>query len=904
VTFAVAVLAAAPEAPAEEAEGPSGSAVPRGSSGAVVRPAERPDTPPEAQIVFPKQTKFVEPVYPPEAKAQGLRAQVVVLLEIDKTGKVTAATVPQPVGHGFDEAAQAAAMGLEFEPATRGGQPIAVRIPYRYTFDFEDVEQVVEPPEPPKVGNLGGQVMISGADMPLAAAEVVVTDSAGVAQTVTTDAEGRWMLEGLAPGPYKIRVASSGFTPVEMTEEVAAGEATDVVYRISPEVTGIEVTVRGERPPREVTRRTIERREMTRIPGTSGDALRSIQSLPGVARPPGLAGLLIVRGNAPQDTAVFIDGANVPLIYHFGGLSSAVPSELLDRIDFYPGNFSARYGQVMGGIVDVALREPNTRCKGDYGKPLDEDGCFNGLAQVDLIDARVLAQGAVGGWTFAVGGRRSWIDAWLKPILEEAGTGVATAPVYYDYQVIAETKPTPTSRFSTRFYGSDDRLKIILNDPFAQDPAFGGNLTFGTSYYRAQVLYETDLTRSVDLSAMVAVGNSSLDFALGPLKFLLDLYSISTRSELGFKLARGVKLNAGMDFNIAPYEVFVRGPAPPRPGEADPGPLTTRPILQAEESATAFRPAWYAEAEISPTRRAQIVPGIRLDYARDSGHEDVSPRVNARYDLFGGRAEDDRPLDERSLRTTLKGGVGLFYQPPQFQETNEVFGTPGIQSNRAIHYTVGVEQELTRQIEVAWEGYYKDLDDLVSRRPTIDAAGEYGNEGQGYVVGMEALAKYKPDKRFFGWLAYTLSRSVRQDTPDAPERLFEFDQTHSLTALGSYRLGRGWEFGARFRLISGPLQTPVLGPPNLPAIYAADAGAYTPLQGQPFSERMPLFHQLDVRVDKAWQFKAWRLSAYLDVQNVYNNPAREGVAYNYNFTQRTYQTGLPIIPSLGVRGEI
>jgi hypothetical protein len=192
----------------------------------------------------------------------------------------------------------------------------------------------------------------------------------------------------------------------------------------------------------------------------------------------------------------------------------------------------------------------------------------------------------------------------------------------------------------------------------------------------------------------------------------------------------------------------------------------------------------------------------------------------------------------------------------------------------------------------------------LGRRATLDSAGEYGNEGEGSVIGMEALAKYKPDKRFFGWLAYTLSRSVRRDLPEANERLFEFDQTHSMTALGSYRLGRGWEFGARFRLISGPLHTPVLGAPNLPAIFAADAGAYTPIQGQPFSERLPLFHQLDVRVDKAWQFADWRLSAYLDVQNVYNNPAREAVVYNFNYTQRTHQTGLPIIPSIGVRGEI
>jgi hypothetical protein len=76
-----------------------------------------------------------------------------------------------------------------------------------------------------------------------------------------------------------------------------------------------------------------------------------------------------------------------------------------------------------------------------------------------------------------------------------------------------------------------------------------------------------------------------------------------------------------------------------------------------------------------------------------------------------------------------------------------------------------------------------------------------------------------------------------------------------------------------------------------------------PLQAEPFSERLPVFHQLDVRLDKGWQFQSWRLGAYLDVQNVYNNAAVEGVGYNYDFSRRTYQTGLPIIPSIGLRGE-
>jgi hypothetical protein len=202
------------------------------------------------------------------------------------------------------------------------------------------------------------------------------------------------------------------------------------------------------------------------------------------------------------------------------------------------------------------------------------------------------------------------------------------------------------------------------------------------------------------------------------------------------------------------------------------------------------------------------------------------------------------------------------------------------------------------------EGFYKDLTNQVSRAPESAGGFGYANEGTGSVMGLETLLKYKPDQRFFGWLSYTLSRSVRREGPNEPEYLFQYDQTHNLIVLGSYRLGRGWEFGARFRVVSGPLDTPRLKYPSLPALYAADAGAYAPLTGEPFSDRLPLFHQLDLRIDKRWQAKDFRFSVFLDVQNVYNNPGVEGRVYNYNSSKSQYQTGVPILPSLGARLDI
>ncbi len=186
------------------------------------------------------------------------------------------------------------------------------------------------------------------------------------------------------------------------------------------------------------------------------------------------------------------------------------------------------------------------------------------------------------------------------------------------------------------------------------------------------------------------------------------------------------------------------------------------------------------------------------------------------------------------------------------------------------------------------------------------------NEGLGYAVGGELLLKYKPDDRFFGWLAYTISRSIRQDNVLDEEQLANFDQTHNLTLLGSVQLGKGWTLGARFRLASGSLVTANVCDPSqegcdpnaINSIYYAPSGTYSAVPAtDDQQERLPLFHQLDFRMDKKWKFEDWAFSMYVDVQNVYNKQASETITYNYNFTDRSFVMGLPILPSIGLRGE-
>ncbi len=87
------------------------------------------------------------------------------------------------------------------------------------------------------------------------------------------------------------------------------------------------------------------------------------------------------------------------------------------------------------------------------------------------------------------------------------------------------------------------------------------------------------------------------------------------------------------------------------------------------------------------------------------------------------------------------------------------------------------------------------------------------------------------------------------------------------------------------------------------SIYDADCDLYQPIEGTRNSLRLPWFHQLDLRVDKRFEWEHFVLSIYLDVQNVYYQQNVEAYGYNFDYTQRRGISGLPIIPALGLKGE-
>jgi TonB family protein len=850
---------------------------------------------------LPRQVRFVEAEYPAEAIARGIEADVVLSIDIAADGRVTAAAVAEPSAFpalGFESAATAAALQFQFEPAEVAGQPTAVQLVYRYKFRLEAkapaaaappasaatagaAAQPAPPPAKPPV-NLGGVLRERGTRLPLAGLLVTVFRDDGGKQVGfedTSDASGGFRFFGLPAGTWQVQVESSGHLPFRTSEEIHPGQATQVTYYLERgDYNPFDVTVTALRPRKEVSRTVLSAQEIDKVPGTAGDPLAVVQNFAGVARSPFLSGQVIVRGAAPEDSRVFVDGAEVPLIYHFGGLRSVLPIQMLDSIEFYPGNFSPAYGRASGGVVDARTKRLAPQR-------------FGGSVDVSLLDAGLyleLPLGDKGG--VAIAGRRSYIGTVIAAAIpDDVGINYTVAPRYYDYQLLANYRPAPAHDLRAFLFASDDKLELLFRNPADLDSELAGN-TFSSSeaFQRGLLSYRYTPGERFENELRLSYGRDAENDFFGQLAIDIDTHTFQARDNVRHRFADWVSLSYGGDLLVTRTAGFVSAPGLPKEGEPETFDLTKTRSTRFTQ--TEWAPAGFLEAEIKLFDRWLLLPGLRVDHFGRSGETAVQPRFTTRLDLADS--------------FTAKAGVGLFVQDPTIDETNATFGNPDLEAERALHYSVGAEYRPLPRLTLDATFFYKDLRHLVSRsdRVVIDGGAarplQFDNDGRGKVYGAELLLRQELGSRFTGWLAYTVSRSLRRDSGASEDRLFDFDQTHILTAVASYAFARTWLVGGRFRLVSGNPRTPIEG-----AVFNANTDRYEPSYGRPNTQRNQAFHQLDLRIEKRWVYRQWMLNAYLDVQNVYNRRNPEGLTYSYDFRETAVQQGLPVLPILGLRAE-
>jgi hypothetical protein len=385
-----------------------------------------------------------------------------------------------------------------------------------------------------------------------------------------------------------------------------------------------------------------------------------------------------------------------------------------------------------------------------------------------------------------------------------------------------------------------------------------------------------------------------------------DSWIFGLRATWRGRVCPGLTLTAGLDAEAVSASLRRAGSVTDPPREGDVRVFGQAPVDQINADAwraVTVSAAPFVEADLAlQGERLHLLPGLRLDPYAISGSrrtpvEGATPSVG----YLSGEALLEPRLAvtfDASPRVRLKAAYGRYHEAPRAEDLSAVFGNPLLGGARADHVLAGALVRLTETLGVEATGFYTVSTDLTARSaspsPLLAQALEATGAGRAY--GVQILIRKELGDGLFGWLSYSAMRSERRDHDGGRFRPFDYDQTHVLTALASYTLGKGFEVGARFRVASGFPRTPVTG-----AYYDARTDTYQPIFGAQGSARVSPFLQLDVRASKRFTFGRTELEAYLDVQNVTNRSNPEEIVYTRDYARQGTISGLPILPSLGLR---
>lgn len=699
-----------------------------------------------------------------------------------------------------------------------------------------------------------------------------------------TDEQGRYTVSGEIPDDFEWVINVAGYERFEAIDRWRGSDEAPFKRQLFLQKDNYQVyetTVFGQGDRRDDTKKSLKAAEFLNLPGSGGDPIKAVQNLPGVNRVQSFNSQVAIQGSAPRDTKYTIDGHEVPIIFHFGGLTSVVQPEALDRVDYLSAGYGPEFGRTSGGLVGAWTRAPRT-------------DRVHGMGFMDTFNSGGQLEGPAGqNGSFMVGLRQSYIGQTLKrAVKNNPNFNLTVVPEFRDALAMYEGELTPIDHFRVVGLASEDKLGFLFKTPIESDPAFRGTFDNTTSFFRIIPQLTHKHGENTVSKWSLGLGRDYVKVNAGENYFHLRTWQATTRFELEHRISETWVSQWGLDNRFTSAQVDLRLNDFYSEGGV-PNPFTVGAKRQINVNSDYSVYGAYWRNEFKPVESSwTLMPSVRADYFNKTEEFVPAPRLAARYQI------------DESLY--LRGSSGIYYQPPQEQESDSTSGNPDIESPKAIHGALGVEKDFrggtSRGLLLSGGGFYKHFDDLivassayVNRNGTLTPE-NFNNNGRGHAYGLESMLKMELDP-WSGWLAYTLSKSERWRAGGV-HYPFEYDQTHNLTLIAAREMGRGWRLSSRLRYTTGSPTTPITG-----ASYDADNDVYIPTRGALYSQRLDPFMQLDVRVDKKWIYDTWIFSIYLDVQNATNAKNSEDIRYAYDYRSKSKVTGLPILPTFGLKGE-
>ncbi|MFC2130309.1 carboxypeptidase-like regulatory domain-containing protein [Bacteroidota bacterium] len=735
-----------------------------------------------------------------------------------------------------------------------------------------------------KTGMIAGRVVRKTTQEPLQSITVRVLNTKF---GVFTDGNGKFIINNVPSGIYSVQFSAVGYEKYVQTDVVVnSGLPRDIKVQLIDKIVELEgAEVRAsyfiKNSETVTSTQTLNYEDIRRAPGVQEDVIRATALLPGVAVTSAGRNDLIVRGGAPFENLFIVDNIEIPNINHFGsqgasgGPLSIINIDFVRDVSFSSGGFGAKYGGKVSSLTNISLRNGN-------------EEMFGGKLNLSATGFGAGLEGPIGdNGSYMMSVRRSYLDLIFK------AAGFSFIPQYWDFQV--KTNYRIDQKNTLTFLGIGALNSISLNNENADDRYSNSRIqTPVQNQYFSGLTWQTLFKNGF---ARITLGRTFTDFNTTQRDSnLTEIFkNISAEGETSFKTDFEFKLNQKMDLMFGnqlkyasklDYDINIPGYL-----RVDNNGLPQE--LTVDTSLNALQNGTYASLTTA-IGHYKITIGGRMDYFAFLSHElYFSPRLSVIYQLNDVSA--------------FAMSAGRFYQSPSYIWL--IGGSENkLETISADQIVLGYDHTPLEDVKVQLEVYYKWYSNYPGRlyRPqaVLSPSGfddinndiPFGLEpllfdATGFSRGAELFIQKKLSEiPLYGILSLTLSETKFTSLDDI-ERTGSFDSRFIFNIALGYRINDEWEISAKFRASTG-LPTKAFLPDG-----SLDYSHYNE------GERLPFFHQLDMRLDKKWNFTGMGLTTYIDIQNVYSRENVSQIRWDARASEPVYGKSIGILPSIGINLE-
>ena len=209
-------------------------------------------------------------------------------------------------------------------------------------------------------GELRGRVVNIASHTPVATATVDVMLAVGsvTAARASTDADGRFRIDGLKPGRYRVRIRALGYSPRDLPSIVVGAGSTSIdLGTVSLTAVAVEmqrVTVTGQQDKVQLApdRNTYVMKDMPTTRG--GNALDVLRNVPAVDVD--IDNVVSLRGNS--GVVVQINGRKSPMKpAQLGNFLAQLPADMVDKVEVIPNPSARDDPEGVAGIINIVLKQ-------------------------------------------------------------------------------------------------------------------------------------------------------------------------------------------------------------------------------------------------------------------------------------------------------------------------------------------------------------------------------------------------------------------------------------------------------------------------------------------------------------------------------------------------------------------